>query len=116
MLHRPTQMLGLALGERRGAAVLMERSGDGVRTLAERTFSMSLDLLKDAPELVGRELRDHLDAARLSCRRCVVSLPAKWLFAAQSELPKLSEEDAASFLELQAERSMPLPPIRQARK
>ena len=60
-----------------------------------------------APELVGREIRNHLDAAGVRERHCVVGVPLKWALMAHTELPPLPEADAASLLQLEAERGFP---------
>ena len=57
-----------------------------------------------APELVGREIRNQLDAAGVRERDCVVGLPLKWVLTAQTELPPLPEADAASLLQMEAEK------------
>jgi hypothetical protein len=77
------------------------------RCKCRRQFSvtLTLDPLTAAPELVGREIRNHLDAAEIRERRCVVALPLKWALAAQAKIPPLPEADVASFLQLEAERS-----------
>jgi hypothetical protein len=40
-------------------------------------------------------------------RRCVVGVPLKWTLTAQTELPPLPAADAASLLQLEAERGFP---------
>ena len=40
-------------------------------------------------------------------RRCVVGVPLKWALTAHTELPPLPEADAASLLQLEAERGFP---------
>jgi len=102
-----TGLLGLAFdGSRLDGAVLRRTNGS---FQVQQTFSvtLSLDPLTAAPELVGREIRNHLDAAGVRERRCVVGVPLKWLLTAQTELPPLPETDAASLLQLEAERGFP---------
>ena len=70
-------------------------------------MTLSLDPLTAAPELVGREIRNALDAAGVRERRCVVGVPLKWVLTAQTELPPLPEADAASLLQLETERGFP---------
>ena len=106
----PAPRLGISLGDRRLGVVLMERSREGPRVLRGGQFAMSLDVLKDDPELVGRELRDHLEDMGIHARRCIVCLPAKWFFTTRTELPAIDGDDAASFLELQAEKNLPFAP------
>jgi hypothetical protein len=72
----------------------------------QQSFSavLTLDPLTAAPELVGREIRNQLDAAGVRERHCILGLPLKWVLTAQTELPPLPEADAASLLQLEAER------------
>jgi hypothetical protein len=100
-----TSVLGLALdGSRLDGAVLRRTNGS---LQVEKTFSasLSLDPLTAAPELVGREIRNHLDAAGIRERFCVVGLPLKWALITHVEVPQLPEEDVASFLQIEAEKS-----------
>jgi hypothetical protein len=50
---------------------------------------------------------NHLEAAGVRERRCVVALPLKWALTAHTQLPALAEEDVASFLRIEAERGFP---------
>ena len=70
-------------------------------------MTLTLDPLTAAPELVGREIRNHLDAAGVREKNCVVGVPLKWVLTAQTELPKLEEADAASLLQMEMERGFP---------
>ena len=69
--------------------------------------ALSLDLLHPEPELIGREIRNHLDAARIRERACVVAVPANWIMSQHTKLPALSPEDVDSFLQLEAEKGFP---------
>lgn len=91
-------------------ASVVHRAGEGVRL--GRTFQspLSLDPLTDDPELVGREIRNHLDDARIRESRCVVCVPLKWALTLRTELPGLSEADLDGFLTVQAEREFPFAP------
>jgi len=104
---RLTSLLGMVLdGSRLDGAVLCRTNGS---LRVQQTFSvmLSLDPLTAAPELVGREIRNHLDAAGVRERRCVVGVPLKWTLTAHTVLPPLPEADAASLLQLEAERGFP---------
>jgi hypothetical protein len=104
-----TSLLGLAFEGRRVSAALARRKGSGCCVKRSARFSLSLDPLNDAPDLVGRELRKRLDESGLKERRCLVCLPLDWALTASFEMPELSEEDTQSFLELRAEREFPFP-------
>ena len=102
--RRLTSLLGLTLDGSRLEGVVL-RLNNGALSV-QQTFSalLTLDPLIAAPELVGREIRNHLEAAGVRERQCVLGLPLKWVLTAGTELPPLPEADAASLLQLEAER------------
>ena len=104
---RLTSVLGLALDGSRLDGVVLRRSNGSVQLQQTFSVALTLDPLTAAPELVGREIRNHLDAAGVRERHCVVAVPLRWALAAHAELPQLSAEDAASLLQIEAERSFP---------
>ncbi|HAV61102.1 MAG TPA: hypothetical protein DCY13_01895, partial [Verrucomicrobiales bacterium] len=71
---------------------------------------LTLDLLRNEPELVGHEIRNLLSSAGIKERRCVVGVPAAWVLTLHTALPDLADEDVQSFLELEAERGFPNSP------
>jgi hypothetical protein len=105
--RRLTSVLGLSLDGARLEGVVLRRTNGALQRLQSFSAALSLDPLTDAPELVGREIRNHLDAAGVRERRCVVGLPLKWLLTVSTEVPPLAEADVASFLHLEAERGFP---------
>jgi hypothetical protein len=111
-LSRPrnTSILGLALDGHRVDGVVVRRSNGSVVVGRPFSFSLSLDLLKDEPSLVGRELRKHLDAAGIRERRCAVALPLHWSLTLTTPLPELPEADLTSYLDITAERGFPYHP------
>jgi hypothetical protein len=104
---RLTSLLGLALDGSRLEGVVLRRSNGSLQLQQTFSVTLSLDPLTAAPELVGREIRNHLDAAGVRERRCVVGVPLKWVLTAHTELPPLPEADAVSLLQLEAERGFP---------
>lgn len=105
--QRLSSLLGLSLDGSRLDGLVVRRTNGALQL--EQTFSVSLalDPLTNDAELVGREIRNHLDAAGVRERHCVVGLPLKWAMTSQVELPDLPEADVASFLQIEAERSFP---------
>ena len=99
-----TSLLGLVLDGSRLEGVVLRRPNGSLQVQQTFSVTLSLDPLTAAPELVGREIRNALDAAGVRERRCVVGVPLKWALTAQTELPPLPEADAASLLQLEAER------------
>ena len=102
-----TGLLGLNLDGSRLDGVVLRRTNGSLEIQRSFSTTLSLDPLTAAPELVGREIRNQLDAAGVRERRCVVGVPLKWTLTAQTELPPLPEVDAASLLQLEAERGFP---------
>lgn len=99
-----TSVLGLSLDGSRLEGVVLKRTNGSLQQLQSFSVTLTLDPLTAEPELVGREIRNHLDAAGVRERDCVLGLPLKWVLTAQAELPPLPEADAASLLQLEAER------------
>jgi hypothetical protein len=104
---RLTNVLGLALDGSRLEGVVLRRTNNALQVYQTFAVTLSLDPLTAAPELVGREIRNHLDAAGVRERRCVFGVPLKWVLTAHTELPPLPEADAASLLQMEAERGFP---------
>ncbi len=102
--QRPSALLGLALDGSRLDAVVLRRTNGSLQVQQSASITLSLDPLTADSELVGREIRNHLDAAGGRERRCVVGVPLKWALTTQVELPQLPEQDVEGFLQLEAER------------
>jgi hypothetical protein len=104
---RLTSVLGLALDGSRLDGVVLRRNNGSLQMSQPLSVSLSLDPLTNDPELVGREIRNHLDASGVRERNCVVGLPLKWALTTHVEIPDLAEADVASFLQIEAERGFP---------
>jgi hypothetical protein len=100
-------VLGLALDGSRLDGVGLRRTDGAFHIQQSFSVSLSLDPLTNDPELVGREIRNHLDAVGIRERHCVVGLPLKWALTTHLEVPELPEADVASFLQIEAERGFP---------
>jgi hypothetical protein len=103
--RRLTSLLGLTLDGSRLDGVVLRRTNGSLQLLQSFSATLTLDPLTAAPELVAREIRNQLDAAGVRERRCIVGVPLKWVLTAQTELPPLAEADAASLLQLEAEKN-----------
>jgi hypothetical protein len=99
-----SSVLGLALDGSRLDGVVLQRVNGSLQLQRSFSIALTLDPLTAAPELVGREIRNQLDAAGVRERHCVFGLPLKWVLMAHTELPPLPEADAASLLQMEAER------------
>ena len=105
--QRLSGVLGLALDGSRLDGVALRRANGALHIQQTFSVSLSLDPLTNDPELVGREIRNHLDAAGVRERQCVLGLPLKWALTAHIQVPDLPEADVASFLAIEAERGFP---------
>lgn len=103
----PSAILGLALEGSRLGGVVLRRSNGALQVLQQFTATLSLDPLTNDAELVGREILNHLEAAGVRERRCVVAVPLKWTIAAHTTLPQLPAADIPGFLQIEAERGFP---------
>jgi hypothetical protein len=104
---RLTSLLGLTLDGGKLEGVVLRRTNGSLQLLQSFSAALTLDPLTAVPELVAREIRNQLDAAGVRERRCIVGVPLKWALTGQTELPQLSEADAASLLQIEAEKSFP---------
>ncbi len=105
-----TAVLGLVLDGSKLDGVVLKRTNGALQLLQSFSVTLSLDPLTAAPELVGREIRNQLDAAGVRERDCAVAVPLKWALTAHAELPPLPDADTASLLQLEAERGFPCDP------
>ena len=104
---RPNTVLGLTLDSGRLDAVVLRRTNGSVEVLKTVSAALTLDLLHNETELVGREIRNLLEAAGVRERRCVVGVPLGWSLTLRTKLPELEAADVPSFLEIEAERGFP---------
>ena len=105
-----TSLLGLSLDGSRLEGVVLKRTNGSLQQSQPFAVTLSLDPLTAAPELVGREIRNQLDAVGVRERFCVVGVPVKWALTAHTELPKMDDADAESLLQMEAERGFPSDP------
>jgi ABC-type multidrug transport system fused ATPase/permease subunit len=109
--RRPgSSLLGLAFDGSRLDGVAVRRTNGSVEATGAFSAALSLDLLTNDPELVGREIRKHLEAAGVRERWCVVCLPLSWALTLTTKLPELTGADLESFLQIEAERGFPYGP------
>jgi len=104
---RVSSLLGLCLDGSRLDGLVLRRTDGALHLEQSFSVSLALDPLTNDPELVGREIRNHLDAVAVRERQCIVGLPLKWAMTSQIEVPELPDADVASFLQIEAERSFP---------
>jgi hypothetical protein len=102
-----SSILGLALDGGRLEGVVLRRTNGAAQLQQSFSVNLTLDPLTNDPELVGREIRNHLEAAGVRERRCILGLPLKWALTAHVKLPDLPEADIESFLQIEAERGFP---------
>jgi hypothetical protein len=111
MKHKkPTSILGLELTPDRLRVIELRAHGETVTAARTINVPMSLNVFTAEPELAGREVRAHLDAAELRTRACVLCLSADNLLLHRVDLTGVPEADVDSLLSLEAERVFPFPP------
>src|ERR1043166_1255779 len=103
----PSSVLGLTLDGSGMDAVHVRRTNGSMAVLKSVAAPLALNLLTDDAELVGREIRNHLDQPGIRERRCVVCVPLNWALTVQIKVPELPEADVQSFLDIEAERGCP---------
>jgi hypothetical protein len=101
---RASSIVGLSLDGNRLEAVALRRNNGSLQILQTVSVPLALSPLSGDPELVGREIRNHLDQAGIRERRCAVCLPLNWVLTVQTKLPDLPEADIESYLQIEAER------------
>src|SRR5579862_9511427 len=104
---RASSVLGLSIDGNRLEAVVVRRNNGSLQVQQTLSAPLALSPLSGDPELVGREIRNHLDQAGIRERRCAVCLPLNWVLTVQTQIPDLPEEDVASFLQIEAVRGFP---------
>lgn len=107
---RPPSVVGLAFSEGQLRLAHAARAKHAVAVLRTGSAPLALDLLHPESELVGREIRNHLEAAGIRERHCVVALPASWIMTQHTVMPELPPDDAASLLQIEAEKGFPSDP------
>jgi hypothetical protein len=105
--QRGSSILGLALDGSRLDGVVLRRTNGSVQLQQTFSATLSLDPLTADPVLVGREIRNQLEAAGVRERRCIVALPLQWALTAHTKLPELAEADVPDFIKIEAERGFP---------
>lgn len=107
---RRSAVLALTLDGSRLEGVVLRRT-NGSLTEAERFgATLTLDPLADDPELVGREILNHIESAGARERNCVVGIPPKWVLTASVAIPAIPETEVADFIQTAAERGFPCDP------
>jgi len=103
--QRASSVLGIAIDGNRLEAVVVRRSGGSLQVRQSVSAAMALAPLTGDPELVGREIRNHLETAGVHESRCVVCLPLTWVMTLQTKVPPdISGADLDSYLQIEAER------------
>src|SRR5689334_18500844 len=105
--QRLSNVLGITLDGSRLDGVVLRRTNGSLQVLQSFSVALSLDPLTADAELVGQEIRNHLDAAEVRERNCIVGLPLKWALTTHADVPDLPEADLPAFLQIEAERGFP---------
>src|SRR6266542_4329485 len=108
---RLQSVIGLSIADGQLRVSHAARAKNAVAVLRSTTATLSLDVFHPETELVGREIKNHLEAAHIKERHCVVAVPPGWVMSHHAKLPKLSPEDVASLLQIEAEKNFPCDPV-----
>ncbi len=100
-------VVGLSVADGQLSIAHVARAKSVVATLRSVSAPLSLDLLHPEAELIGREILNHLEAANVRERHCVVALPPSWIMSQHSQVPELSADDTASLLQIEADKGFP---------
>jgi hypothetical protein len=103
-------IVGLSVMDGHLRVAHVARARSSIAVLRAATANLSLDLLHPEAELVGREIKNHLEAAGIRERHCVIALPPSWLMTQHTKVPELSGEDLAGMLQIEAEKGFPVDP------
>ena len=101
---RSLSVLSLSFDGSQLDGVVVRRTNGSVQLLQTFNATLSLNPLTADPELVGREIRNHLDAAGIREKHCLACIPAKWALTVSTDIPQLPEEDIENFLQIETER------------
>src|SRR5438445_1723745 len=107
---RASSVFGWSLDGNRLEGVVLRRTNGSLVLQKTISASLSQDHLTNDPELVGREIQNHLEKAGIRERRCAVCVPLNWVLTSQTKLPDLPEADVSGFLQIEAERGFPYGP------
>lgn len=88
-------------------AMVFVPNGRGGRVRKCLSSALSLDPLSDDAELVGREWKTKLREAGVVETQCLICVPLQWAMSVAIDLPELSREDEASYIQLNVERAIP---------
>lgn len=109
--NKSNSLLGLVLDGSRLDLVAVKRTNGSVEIRHSATVTLTLDPLTNDPDLVGAEIRTHLDKAGVRDRRCVVGVPLNWTLTLAVKVPAgLAPEDVEALLAMEAERGFPYGP------
>jgi len=104
-------LLGLVLDGNRLEFASVKRTNGSAEIRKSASAALMLDPLTNDPELVGAEIRSHLEKAGVRDRRCVVGVPLNWALTLSMKVPAgLAAEDVHSLLAMEAERGFPYAP------
>ena len=103
-MQQGSTILALTLDGGILTAVEVKRTNGSMRVLKQTKAPLTLDPLRDEPELAGREIRNLLNQAQITTKRCVAGVPAQWVLTVHTKIPALENEDIPEFLEIEAER------------
>jgi hypothetical protein len=99
-----SNVLGIAIADRTIACAEVAVRSDRTSVRKTATFTLPEELSLDKPAAVGQALAVFLRSNGFSASKAVVGVPAKWVIAAEKEVPPASSQQVRGMLRLAAER------------
>ncbi len=106
---KPRTTLAITIESGRIAVDLLRREADRTRVAQSFVVAMGAESVVADSAKAGQALAAQLDAAGIHERRCVVCIPPGWALSTSTEVPGIGAGDLRGWLELRAERELPIP-------
>lgn len=107
-------VLALTMESDRLLVGLLHRDDAGIRLEKSLSLDLGAAAIVANPQKAGEKLAAELEREEIRERRCVVCLPTHWALATSTELPPVDADDLRGYLELCAERELPVSDLRLA--
>lgn len=104
MIFASSNFLGIALSDRSITCAEISGKGDRVAVQKTATFTLPADVSLEKPEALGTALGSFLKQQGFSSSEAIVGVPARWLIAAEKDVPPSGREQMRAMLRMQAER------------
>lgn len=104
MIFASSNLLGIAVSDRSITCAELSGKGDRLSAKTTATFTLPADLSLEKPDALGAALATFLKQNGFSASEAVVGIPARWLIAAEKDVPPAGRDQMRTLLRMQAER------------